>query len=55
VGGLLVGIFDTFSRVLLPQLLGLSTGSGLTSMAVYILMAAILVYSRTGLFAANRG
>jgi len=55
VGGLLVGIFDTFSRVLLPQLLGLSTGSGLTSMAVYVLMAAILVYSRTGLFAANRG
>lgn len=55
VGGLLVGIFDTFSRVLLPQLLGLSTGSGLTSMAVYVLMAAILVYSRTGLFAGNRG
>jgi branched-chain amino acid transport system permease protein len=55
VGALLVGVFDTFSRVLLPQLLGISAGSGLTSMAVYILMAAILVYSRTGLFAANRG
>lgn len=55
VGSLLVGVFDTFSRVLLPQLLGISTGSGLTSMAVYILMAAILVYSRTGLFAGNRG
>jgi branched-chain amino acid transport system permease protein len=55
IGGLLVGLFDTFSRVMLPQLLGLNRGSGLVGMAVYVLMAAVLVYSRTGLFAANRG
>jgi branched-chain amino acid transport system permease protein len=55
VGGLLVGLFDTFSRVLLPQLFGVGAGSALVGMAVYVLMAVVLVVSRTGLFAAHRG
>jgi branched-chain amino acid transport system permease protein len=55
VAGLIVGIFDTFSRVMLPRLFGMSAGSALVGMAVYVLMAAVLVYSRTGLFAAHRG
>ncbi len=55
VGALMVGIFDTFSRVLVPRLFGLSAGTALVGMADYVLMAAVLVYSRTGLFAAHRG
>jgi branched-chain amino acid transport system permease protein len=55
VGALLVGLFDTFSRVLLPRAFGMSAGSALVGMADYVLMAAVLVYSRTGLFAAHRG
>ncbi|HXP30328.1 MAG TPA: branched-chain amino acid ABC transporter permease [Stellaceae bacterium] len=55
VGGLLVGLFDTFSRVLIPQFFGVGAGSALVGMAVYVLMAIVLVFSRTGLFAAHRG
>ena len=55
VGGLLVGLFDTFSRVLIPQVFGVGAGSALVGMAVYVLMAIVLVFSRTGLFAAHRG
>jgi branched-chain amino acid transport system permease protein len=54
-GALIVGVFDTFSRVLLPTIFGGGTGSALVGMAVYVLMAGVLVYSRTGLFAAHRG
>jgi branched-chain amino acid transport system permease protein len=54
-GALIVGVFDTFSRVLVPQLFGLSASSALTGMAVYILMAAVLIYSQTGLFTPQRG
>jgi branched-chain amino acid transport system permease protein len=55
VGALLVGVFDTMSRVLLPIWLGTQASSTLVSMVVYILMAVVLLYSRTGLFSANRG
>jgi branched-chain amino acid transport system permease protein len=55
VGALLVGLIDTFSRVLGPMLLGGATGSAVVGMADYVLMAAVLVYSRTGLFGAQRG
>lgn len=55
VGALLVGLFDTFSRVLLPQIFGFDAGSALVGMAVYVLMAVVLVFSRTGLFAPHRG
>ncbi|MGP0090219.1 MAG: branched-chain amino acid ABC transporter permease [Xanthobacteraceae bacterium] len=55
VGALLVGLFDTLSRVLLPLLLQTNATSALVGMSVYLLMAAVLLFSRTGLFAADRG
>jgi branched-chain amino acid transport system permease protein len=55
VGSLLVGILDTFSRVLLPIYLNVGAASALVGMIVYVLMAAVLVYSRTGLFSGARG
>ena len=55
VGSLIVGIIDTFSRVLLPRLLGVEFGTALAGMSIYILMAAVLLYSRTGLFGSARG
>ncbi|MGH7087934.1 MAG: branched-chain amino acid ABC transporter permease, partial [Stellaceae bacterium] len=54
-GSLILGIFDTFTRVLLPQIVGLTAGSALVGMADYVLMAAVLIYSRTGLFATEGG
>ena len=61
VGALLVGIVDTLGRIFLPIILGvfvapssaMSIGSGLASMLIYILMAAILAFKPSGLFAAN--
>jgi len=55
VGALMVGIFDTMARVLLPLMLQTQATSALVGMAVYILMAVVLLFSRTGLFAAHRG
>jgi branched-chain amino acid transport system permease protein len=55
VGALILGVFDTFTRVMLPKIVGLSAGSALVGMADYVLMAAVLIYSRTGLFSAHRG
>jgi branched-chain amino acid transport system permease protein len=54
LGALIVGVLDTFSRVMLPLLLGPEIGSGLTGMAIYIVMAAVLLYSRTGLLGSLR-
>lgn len=54
VGALIVGVFDTLSRVVLPQILG-DASSAFVGMSVYILMAVVLLYSRTGLFIAARG
>ena len=54
-GALILGVFDTFSRVMLPQIVGLSAGTAVVGMADYVLMAAVLIYSRTGLFSAHRG
>jgi branched-chain amino acid transport system permease protein len=42
VGALLVGIVDTFSSIMLPQV---------SSMMIYILMAVILLVKPKGLFA----
>jgi len=61
VGALLVGLTDTLGRFLLPQLFGLfldpsaatSVGASLASMAIYILMGAILIWRPTGLFGAR--
>ncbi|WP_415403392.1 branched-chain amino acid ABC transporter permease [Tateyamaria sp. SN3-11] len=58
VGALLVGLTDTLGGVLLPLLFGLfmdaatatAIGSALASMAIYILMACVLIYRPTGLY-----
>ena len=55
VGALMVGLFDTLSRVLIPLVIQTNTTSALVGMAVYVLMAVVLLFSRTGLFAAHRG
>lgn len=61
LGGILVGLTDTLGGVFLPRLLGLFTdpatatavGSSLASMAIYILMGAVLIWRPTGLFGAR--
>ena len=58
IGALLVGLTDTLGGVLLPLAFGLfldpstatSIGSALASMAIYILMAVVLIYRPTGLY-----
>jgi branched-chain amino acid transport system permease protein len=58
IGALLVGLTDTLGRVLLPQLFGLimdassatTVGASLASMAIYILMAGVLIFRPSGLF-----
>ena len=55
IAALIVGMFDTMSRVMLPLVVTGSASAALVGMAVYILMAAVLLYSRTGLFSAARG
>lgn len=58
VGALLVGMTETLGGVLLPQLFRLFTdpatanavGAALASMAIYILMALVLLFRPTGLF-----
>jgi branched-chain amino acid transport system permease protein len=52
---LLVGIVDTTGRFLLPLWLGYRIGPALASMAIYILMAAVLMWKQQGLFAPARG
>jgi branched-chain amino acid transport system permease protein len=61
VGALLVGLTDTLGGIFLPEILKLVTdastatsiGSSLASMAIYILMGAILIWRPTGLFGAK--
>ncbi len=61
VGAVLVGMVDTFGRVLLPTTLKLfldpstadGVGASLASMAIYILMAAVLFFRPRGLFPAH--
>ena len=55
VGALMVGLFDTLSRVLIPLVFTTNATSALVNIAIYVLMAVVLLYSRTGLFAAHRG
>lgn len=58
VGAILVGLTDTLGRIGLPLLFGTfmetsaatSVGSSLSSMLIYILMAAVLLFKPTGLF-----
>ena len=51
IGALMVGIFDTLARVLIPRLQPMRPRDG--RMAIYVLMAVVLLFSRTGLFAAH--
>ncbi|MCJ8338687.1 MAG: branched-chain amino acid ABC transporter permease [Pseudomonadales bacterium] len=61
IGALLVGLVDTMGRFLLPYLFALvlppdtaaSIGGALSSVAIYILMAVILIVKPKGLIAAN--
>jgi branched-chain amino acid transport system permease protein len=61
VGAILVGLADTLSRAFLPGLLKLvlpaaeaaGIAAGLSSMAIYILMAAVLLLRPRGLFPAG--
>jgi len=49
LAAILLGLFDTCARFYLPILLGPSAGNALASMAVYILMAAVLLFRPKGL------
>ena len=61
VGALLVGLTDTLGGIFLPEFFGLfmapasaqQLGASLASMAIYILMSAVLVFRPTGLFGAR--
>jgi branched-chain amino acid transport system permease protein len=58
VGAILVGLTETLGSVLLPAMFRLftdpstanSVGSSVASMAIYILMAGVLLFKPTGLF-----
>lgn len=52
VGSLLVGVVDTLGRVFLPKMLGHTAGPALASMAIFVLMSAMLYFRPTGLFPA---
>jgi branched-chain amino acid transport system permease protein len=61
IGAILVGLTDTLGGIFLPEFLKLftdaatatSVGSALASMAIYILMGAVLIWRPTGLFGAR--
>ncbi|QFT30261.1 High-affinity branched-chain amino acid transport system permease protein LivH [Labrenzia sp. THAF82] len=61
VGALLVGLTNTLGGIFLPEVMKLfmepsvatSVGASLASMAIYILMAAVLILKPTGLFGAR--
>jgi branched-chain amino acid transport system permease protein len=55
IGALIVGLFDTMSRVLIPIVLQTNATSALIGMAVYVLMAVVLVFRPSGLFSPYRG
>jgi branched-chain amino acid transport system permease protein len=55
VGALLVGLVDSLGRFALPLWLGYQVGPAVASMAIYILMAAVLILRPQGLLAAGRG
>ena len=63
VGALLVGLVDTLGRsfltdlvkLVLPASAAVDVGPALSSMLIYVLMAAVLIVSPTGLLPAARG
>ena len=54
IAALLVGLVDSVGRFLLPLWLGYRVGPALASMAIYILMAAVLLWRPRGLFGLAR-
>jgi branched-chain amino acid transport system permease protein len=52
VAAILVGVVDTMGRFLLPKWLGFTVGPAVASMAIYVLMALVLVARRSALRAA---
>ncbi len=62
IGALLVGLTDTLGGIFLPEVFKLfmehsaatTIGSSLASMAIYILMSAVLILRPTGLFGASQ-
>jgi branched-chain amino acid transport system permease protein len=62
VAAIVVGLLDTFGRAFMPDLLrqflsysaGSSAGPALSSMLIYMLMAAVLVFRPEGLFPAAK-
>ena len=55
VGALLVGVFDTMSRVLMPVVFQTNATSSLIGMTIYVLMAIVLLFKPQGLLSAHRG
>lgn len=55
IGALLVGVLDTFGRILFPLYFGTGTGSALANMTIYLLMACVLLWRPKGLFPATSG
>ena len=53
VGSILVGLVDTFGRLLLPQFLGYTAGPAVSSMSIYLFMALVLIFRPQGLFPAR--
>jgi branched-chain amino acid transport system permease protein len=61
VGALIVGLTDTLGGIFLPELFKLvmepaaatQVGASLSSMAIYLLMAAVLIWKPTGLYGAR--
>jgi branched-chain amino acid transport system permease protein len=49
VGALLVAFVDTFGRILLPIWLGSRAGFAVANMAIYVLMAVVLIWRPRGL------
>jgi branched-chain amino acid transport system permease protein len=50
VGSIFVGLVDTLGRAFLPRLLGYTVGPALASMAIFVLMSAMLYWRPSGLF-----
>ncbi len=55
IGALLVGVLDTFGRILFPLYFGTGTGSALANMTIYLVMAGVLLWRPKGLFPATAG
>lgn len=53
LASMLVGILDTFGRILMPQMFG-AAGNALANMLVYVVMAGVLVWRPAGLLPSAR-